>query len=395
MDSKFSLSDFDGIDIDGCLRAESYYLSKVNSDGGLKKRLELAYNNLVRTTYSFESIKESNRCDFLCFRGIERDDYSFFFNQVVEQIKEHSVIKVEDYRKPSDRLNLDVTAFINNNRHLIALIQEGNSIRKACLYLHLCSYLIVLSAIRKIEFKVLVVFADMQPVDYLLVSYFKKLGTKTVTLQHGLYVEYENYDTVNKVNYEQQCADYFLAWGECTGALIKKYHPETRVVICGKPVLSMAEMPLESEINDRPFILVVLDQAVFDKHNYEMLRVSHDYARLNNLLIKVKFHPQNDKYKYHEEFSFISESGDLKNAEFIIGHTSSLLFESLVLGLKVFKFKTEAPCLYMEENYQFSDLPRLQSIVCNEPMSIGQRQHYIAKTGIESESRYSQFFDSL
>jgi hypothetical protein len=395
MDSIFTVKDFDGIDIDNCLSAHFYSLKKVRSEGGLRDRFSLAFNDLVRSTYSFHSIGKEKNSDFLCFRGLVRDDYDYFFNQIICNIKNMSVIKVENFKIRNSRINLEVSKFVSNNVHLMALIKEPNPIRKACFYLHFCSILLVLQELKKIDFKVLLVFADMQPHDNLLVEFFKKRGKKTVTLQHGLYVEYDNYDTVNKINYERQCADYFLAWGECTGKLIKKHHPLTKVVICGKPELSVAHRPIEKLEEKIPYILVILDQPIFDDFNFAMIKITAEYAKNKGLRLKIKFHPQNDRQKYAKHFGGLDESSDLRGSQLLIGHTSSLLYEALVLGLKVLRYKTEIPCINLTENHEFCDSHELALKAKNVDISEEQASYFIAYTGIESERKYESFFKSL
>ncbi|WP_269520969.1 hypothetical protein [Alteromonas sp. BMJM2] len=393
MYSIFTAEDFKGINLQQCLSADAYYLKRVKSEKGLRERLDMAYRNLVRSDFTFNGIQNNKSCEYLCFRGLVRDDYRYFFNQVIQQIS-GEVIVVEDYHKETNSINLDLVSFVNENRHLMHLINENNAIRKLCLYLNLCSYLIVLDNLRAINFKVLVVFADMQPVDNLLVQYFRNRDVKTVTLQHGLYVEYKDYDTVNIVNYEQQCAQYFLAWGECTGKLIKDYHPETQVVLCGKPELSIAKSYETSELESN-YVLVVLDQPIFDEQNFEMIDIALNYGRLKGFDVKVRFHPQNDRSKYLCKFPGLVEGSDLGSSRLIIGHTSTLLFEAIVMGMNVMRFKTDIPCLPTPDELQFSNLDELKVNATGKSVSNEVSNYYIAKTKSASFEKYKKFFDSL
>ncbi len=388
--NKVSESELTGIDLEQVLSADVFSLRKIEDPVALKNYFNAVFKDLVHHFYIFPNVQA---CDFLCVRSLVRDDYKNLFHSIVNQIERHDVIIFEDYKKYSVDFNINASKFLVKNIHLMKSINEDNKIKKACLYVRLCSYLLLLNACKKINFSVLVVFADMQPAENLITQFFKLKGKKTVTLQHGLYVDYGGFETVNVINYENHIAEYFLAWGECTGSLIKEYHDLSKVVICGKPQVFMAA-DVFTKI-ERKYIYIILDQKIYDSINFDLINLANDLARERGLVIKVKFHPQNDKNKYFKAFNYISEGGGLEGAEFVLGHTSSLLFEAMVLGLKVYIYRTSAPCLYAPGNITFSCADGLRLAIKCGVLTQEQVKYYISDTGKDSEIRYKLFFNDI
>jgi len=394
---KVSLYELEGLDINAALTTESYYLNKVKSDEGLRERLSLSYSNFTRVKYNVVDLNDEDKVDIVCFRSMVRNDYKDFFHEVIDSISSTNLVIVEDYVEVLDVINLEHSRFLSENLHLISLINEKHPIRKACLFIYLCSCLYILKALQKFKFKVFLTFSDMQPVENLIVQYFKNKGVKTVTLQHGLYIDYSEIDTVNKVNYENQVAEYFLAWGECTGSLIKRYKPMTKVRVCGKPRIHMANNhSVNKEFKrDKKFIYVILDQNIYKDQNIQLLDIATKYAQVKSYDIVVKFHPQNIKSEYYALFKQISEEGCLTKASIIIGHTSSLVYECLVQGFKVFVFDTNAPNLPSDESIKFKSYEDLLILDGDSLHHNNYGEFYISDTGSSSRLKYKKFFKEL
>lgn len=396
MIKKLGIEDFNGIDIDRSLLPEKYYLDKVNSREGLYERLKLAYDDLIRAEYNVTTKKdESIDYQAVFFRSMNRTDYKALFHKITDQCEYDKIKVIEDFVKPTDRINIDVSRFVTDNQHFMHLINEDNKLKKIILFLKFCKALLILEKLKRIDFQVLVVFSDMQLLDNVLVAFFKKNGKKTVTMQHGLYVDYKDFDNVNSVNYLNHCSDYFLAWGECTGKLIKEYHPYSKVRICGKPDFTLAETSNGSRNVLENYCLVILDQELFGAENFHMLSIVKRFADKHKINIGVKFHPQNPKDQYLKKLPWIKESNDIKNCLFVVGHTSSLLFESVVRGKVAFRYKTKAPCLTFYSDYEFSDLKGLFKAYKNNNKENIDGSFYVAKKEVESERAYQRFFRDL
>ncbi len=263
-----------GIDINKVLYADSHWLHEnfMDKDIYYKKRcLKRWYIDFIYSDFNIGTTKDIHT---LCFRSLVRDDYKVLFHSITANINENKLL-IEDYKIKNEQLNIEASRFLSTNQWVLELIEADCPITKACLYIKFCSYLFVLEKIKKINFKRLVLFADMQPVENLLAQYFRLQNIETVTLQHGLYVEYKDMDTVNVINYKHCVSEFFLAWGNNTKLLIEKYCPDTKAIICGKPKILMANNNHNVEVKNS-FCLIVLDQNIFDKQNFEMIQCVKD-----------------------------------------------------------------------------------------------------------------------
>jgi hypothetical protein len=212
-------------------------------------------------------------------------------------------------------------------------------------------------------------------------------------MQHGLYIDYGNMDTVNVINYLHQPSEYFLSWGSYTTSLISQYHPDTKVVECGKPVVFSAESGSELSKKSRPYISVFLDQKIFNIQNETMLQIVIAYASKIGCEVRVRFHPSINKVEFLNKYPNIRESLYFQDANFVVGHTSSLIYEALALGCKAMRFASEIPAIPMPDDQTFRSLQELEEKVSMHP-KLGLEKEYIAATGEASLSRYANFFRS-
>jgi hypothetical protein len=351
-----------------------------------KRCLKRWYIDFIYSDFNIDTAKDVHT---LCFRSLVRDDYKELFHSITANINENKLL-IEDYKIKNERLNIEASRFLSTNQWVLELIEADCPIAKACLYIKFCSYLFVLEKIKNIKFKRLVLFADMQPVENLLAQYFRMQNIETITLQHGLYVDYKDMDTVNVINYKHCVSEFFLAWGNNTKLLIEKYCPDSKAIICGKPKILMANNCHNVEVK-KDFCLIVLDQRIFDKQNFEMIQcVKESNIELD---IYVKFHPSNNKKAYYDRFDWIKEGGELIHSELVIGHTTSVIYEALALGINVLKYTTEIPSLHLPCELEFKtikDLNSKQNISANLDEISSQ---YINCIDEKSMERYSLFFN--
>ncbi|RGP38592.1 hypothetical protein D1012_00190 [Pseudotabrizicola alkalilacus] len=219
------------------------------------------------------------------------------------------------------------------------------------------------------------------------------MGVPTVTLQHGLYVDYGDYDTVNKINYMHQPSEYFLSWGPETSELIGRYHPETRIVECGKPLIFNASPPAGTAAS-APYVSLFLDQKPFQAQNIEMIEIVLAYAQLKGMEVKVRFHPSLPKAEILKRYPGMTEQLHFTDAALIVGHTSSLLYEALALGCRVMRFATDIPAIPLPDNSQFSTLHELeQKLTLAQDKDLWRR--YFTALGEDALQNYRTFFDGL
>ncbi len=205
---------------------------------------------------------------------MKRNDYDVLFDTIYNSCHSISKCKYEFSLKKTLFFNIGVLFKLIKNIKIFTSLDKGSFIGRVYLYVTSVYCLNVLEKIVKCyKFKYLVTFADMQPVDNILVQYSKNKAITTITLQHGLYIDYSFFRNVNMVNYMNVTSDYFLSWGRDTKALINKYSPGSRVVICGKPI------PDIDNLETADYFTVIFDQNLFHEFNKKLRRLRMKYLK--------------------------------------------------------------------------------------------------------------------
>lgn len=253
------------------------------------------------------------------------------------------------------------------------------------------SYLEVNTKINKyINYKKLVVFSDMQSIENLLVQYAKLNELLTITMQHGLYIDYTEYENINSINYRNQVSDYFLSWGDDTSELISKWNPETKFFLCGKPI---KKEKMRNEESD--YFTLLFDQNLLISYNREMLQIAYKIAEKLKLRVNIRFHPRNNPLSYRIRKSQVYINKDIYESKFIIAHTTSLIHELLRQDVLVFKYDSKIPAITIPESLKFKDdkelLKKMDSLK-DDKIPVEKYIKYIDK---ESLDKYNEFFTWL
>lgn len=236
-----------------------------------------------------------------------------------------------------------------------------------------------------------VTHADMQPIENILIQYFKAIEVKTITLQHGLYVDYSQQPNINEVNYKNVVSDYFLAWGEETKRLIQKYHPKCKIEICGNPVLE------DNEYIQSDFFVLIFEQELLKEYNYKLLEIGREIESFLGIKLKVKFHPRNVFKDYSISRDEVVKFDTVYNAKFALGHTSTMMYQMMRLGIPTFKLASSVPCNVMNQKLIFNSFDELKNLI-EQSQSIDfkkEGEFYIKYLGAESLNIYTQFFQRL
>lgn len=381
------------IDIDQVLYYDRYEI-KDKSEEDLRVCLRSYLKNLLNCKISVPAVTKTGT---LFFRSLVRDDYKVLFHDIAETLQNNDIVFVEDYLSFSQGFNIEASEVLIKLHPMYYAFSASSPLERSCLYVRLCYYFLVLKSIARIDFKNLVLFSDMQPVEDFISQYVQKYDKRTISLQHGLYVDYGNYDTINKINYLHQPSRYFLAWGENTASLISRHHPSTQVTLCGKPRISaMSEVDASSVADHgQSYFTVVLDQSIFDEYNFKLLRIMSSFSAKNGMVMNVKFHPYNKKIKYnHLKIQYV-EGLPLRNSQFVVGHTSSLIYEVMCYGVPVYKFRSDIPCLATPEEISFDSLVELENSLAVDHDFLEISRQYISHFGPQSLERYREFFKSI
>lgn len=328
----------------------------------------------------------------LFIRSLGREDYAALFGAIFHACSGAPKTYLESFRKSKVKHNAKAADYIEKNIDLEDWIEVRDPLDRQCAFMVLVSYCFLLEYYADVKLRAVVAFSDMQPIENIFIQYFRSKGIPTVSAQHGLYIDYGEYKTINAINYMNHAADYFLAWGETTAALISAYHPKSKIVMCGKPLVFQGK--LNACKGSGRSIMLLLDQAIFEKENFAMSRLVLDYAKKHDYRVMVRFHPSLKKEVFFKAFPDIFEATNFLDADIIVGHTSSLLFEALALHKRVIQFSSEIPAIDLPKELQFKDLSSLKSAIAAliEP---DFARSYFHSLNNESKQRYAAFFDFL
>lgn len=391
--SGIDTSIFRQIDLNKVLYADQHRASQFDQ----QQKINLRKRTLLEYLYTNYCIPTQKKGMYLCISSMVREDYSELFKLILSSIRDEDKIILENYKIIQETRNVEACSLFVELMPYYYAFNARCSLDRAYMYIKLCEYVLLLKKITQFNFANLICFSDMQPAENLIAQYCRLQDKKTITLQHGLYVDYtaQGYQSVNDMNYLYHVSEYFLSWGENTKSLISKYHPDSKVIICGKPIMTTSEKPKNLDGNKNKYCSIVFDQKIFDEENFEMLEIASLYSKKYGLELNVKFHPQNNRHKYRTSGYEFHECLELEQSEFVIGHTSSLIYELMGRDVRVFKYKSDKPCLETPEEIMFRSLDELQNKLKKYVDYKKYYQEYISYSGQESVDKYKKYFAGI
>ena len=324
--------------------------------------------------------------EFLFFKSIKGKDYDKLFFEISSQCQYDK--HVIDLNSRKSILGFWGTLKVLRKVKLRSL-QKNNFSYRVFVFSYLLFITKVLAKAKSWRCDFYVSFADMQPIENVLTQFFKKQGVFTSTMQHGLYVDYSASPNINVVNYKNVVADNFLAWGEETKQLIELYKPGTNVHVLGKTNLN-----LKPSGEDSGYFTLIFDQVLFKDFNKKLLAIGYELANLTGYQMNIRIHPRDNINNYDiEQNSSIFIDEDISGSIFILGHTTSLIYELLSQGFKVFKLRSDVPANKGIEVLEFDDSGELLNLVKLQPTI--NPEYYIKYVGKEAKIKYREFFSKI
>lgn len=365
------------------------WILSFKSEQQKRDHLRAMYNQFLTTARDLPEAKDG---DVLFIRSLGREDYAFLFGSIAKVCDHPRKVMLNTFATRSVERNHDAVRFLSDHLDLIDRIRVRNPIDRQCAFLQLMSFGMILERYAALRPDALICFSDMQPIENLFARYFRHKGVPTVTCQHGLYIDYGEYKTINCINYLNHASEHFLAWGDETASLIRAYHPDARVHLCGKPVLHRGKIAPSSKTSKS--IQVILDQPIFEAENIAMFRLVSDFAKTAGHTVSVRYHPSINRETFSKKLGSPAEATDFLSADIVVGHTSSLLFEALALGKKVVQFKSAIPTVDLPSQLQFHDMATLRKAAGTKADPALARS-YFAHFGDEAKKAYREFFQTL
>jgi len=335
-------------------------------------------------------IPEKLNVKCLFIQSMDREDYNKFTNIIFHTIEldDKDFLLIQKKKK----LNFDFLSIgYSDIRNIWNSLETKNIVEKIYIVLNILQVKSIDKYLKGYNLKLLIAHADMQPVENYMVQYFKEKGIKTVTLQHGLYIDYSKYPNINEVNYKNVVSDYFLSWGEETKELIEKYHSNCKVLLCGNP--TEKEMAYKS----KDFFTVVFDQELFKEYNKKLIHIAQELSRKINLKILLKPHPRNNLNDYDLDKDLFIDNGSLNNSAFVLGHTTTMMFQLMRSGIPVFKYQTDIPSNKFNNDLIFSNINELMLKLEKKDQIdyIKEGKYYIKYIDNNSLEKYKEVIERL
>ena len=226
--------------------------------------------------------------------------------------------------------------FAMHIRQLLRLVVDLGTFEGFYFYCNCIRYSTLIASLRKFKPQMVVVFADMQPIDNAIAQSFKRRGIQTATLQHGLYVDYGNAETINRANYENVVCDYFFGLGREHRRAHSQHNPTTVAVNCGHPALEATVTSLDKKVT---FLS-------FSTKRSSPRKIKGFWTLPQNLQKQLGgwvmwgVHPRDSLSQYRIASNLLKNaSHPWKSCSFAIGHSSSIVYQALRAGLVVFQMR--------------------------------------------------------
>jgi hypothetical protein len=348
-------------------------------------------------------ISGSNKGFLFVEPSIKRDDYSKIYSTVYEQCwHEKSRISFKRRRRLSlYRIFIAITK--------LPYLFRLRKIEKPDKSFIICSPLVMLAIyFQTIEMlgikknldkfnlsasKGIVILGDIWDLERVFSNYANSKGILTITMQHAIFPAdvYENsYDILNYWKVPSRVA---LVWGNKSEVLFKKYSTGIKTIVCGNPMIEYTH----SEDDDSDIIGIVSDIPKYSNYNQEMINIAEQYAKEFKRRVFIRIHPTDTENNYTIDSTVSEFKNDINNAEFLIAHTSTMMYTCMVQGKKVFKLESDISFHEIDKRICFNTLTKLR--VCfNSSSSIDFEaiaKEQISHIGAESKENYKNAFKMI
>jgi len=276
-----------------------------------------------------------------------------------------------------------IRGFFGSNYSALFL-QEFQSVLKKFKYIYNYSVRTA-NIIKALSPKILFVHCGSYGGDSAIVTKIcKNHGIKIVEVQHGIVNKFHlayNYGFDKNSEYEKYLPDFFLSWGKYWTDQLKRL-PVNKVVIGNPEFINNFKNYSEKQLNkNNPIrlILVVSQGIVTEK----LVKLTEELSTKlpSNYKIIYKLHPGEvpfrDRYQslYNYENITVVTYGNIyeyiKSSDFIVGHTSTTLFEALPFEKPIFVLDDQLSRMYIpnEIGIRFKNADELREMILNPEKS--------------------------
>lgn len=199
--------------------------------------------------------------------------------------------------------------------------------------------------LKNIKVKAVITTQDNEPLDYIFTQLAKKNNIKTISHQHGIFLE--------RVGYEYYYSDYILVWGEKSKEFLEKKGvlKNKKCYIVGTSKFNFLLKYRNSEKKD--VVLCMTDDGKLSNKK-ELIKYFNDID-INFGKKIIKLHPYQNMENFKKEYSFLNKSiiitknyNILKNAKYLITFKTTALLDGIFMGASILDIVDESPKIKYE-----------------------------------------------
>ncbi len=359
--------------------------------------------------YYFDDNKKNY--DMIFFYGLSffRNDMKKRFDKFVSYFPYGLSLTVEEV----DNVRFNIIKFIISFIHcfvwIIELISNGFNFFEAIFLLPcLQSCYTVYSLPNEIvnnKVPLLCVFSQMTPDENFLIQIHKKLGSKTATLQHGVFFYDKLSDNLfNGVELLNSCVDYFLIWNEFTyDQAVDAGIDHEKLYILGMP--QFINFKTIKRCSSDKIFGIVLNGYTDDFHiqNLKMLEIANLFSKKFGWKYTLRYHPNMSKNYYAGclndcfidlDMSSISLDEYSNKVSFSIVSASSVFFELIYLNHPTVRLAGGIPGLKTEYN-TFKNVMQLNELIKDGILEINEDEFFYLCGTHDVLNSYDHFFKGV
>lgn len=344
---------------------------------------------------------KGNLSGILAFNSRKREDYEIFFQKVIgtcSSINRIEVTKGRCIRLDALKAYIGYFAESYNFEKIISdetldSAYKPTFIDKILTVSNLVSNYCMVKDIYTTDFsgiKGCLVYCDTLPMEAALIEACNRKGIVTITCQHGINIPSDKIESFHQLNYRYVPSKIALVWGKKNKELIEMYNPQCECIVCGNPTIT-----IESGLHCDDYIAVVGDIPENKKYNQIIISIAEKYARANNLRVIIRIHPTDNEENYHIDGAVSSYGKDIDKAEFILAHTTTMIFSYLIKGKKVFRLRSDIPYGLIDDSITFENVDELIALVDKSIDFKRIVKEQIQYCGDESTKKYEVYFNGI
>lgn len=402
--NNLNLADFKGIDIGKALTYSILGFEHKN----VVNELKAIVAPLVKNHYRI--LKNQGNVVFLWgLSTAKRKDHEEKFDSVANTIEDSCIIK-------ADRsLNLTFyPLYLFKLLKFIFVCKKLNAEKRLCRYIAywLFSLYCQLENLKTLynhikNKKLLCVWCDVMPSDYIAVEFFKSKGIKTATLQHG---EYNPNSLEGNLAYMLSPSDYFICFGKHASRLAQIAGLKNEKLLeLGNPEFVGKSLPQKMDNKKTGYFGLSLSYLDFKEENINLLKNAVLISEFTGLKCFIRQHPSLNMSDYSEythdkcfEFQDKKESMEkfIENVEFVVLGLSNVYISLIMKLIPVFRLQLPNKSdQYSDINWStFSDIEEFKKLYnkfINEP-SFMEQCMIEARCFLNSDDslrKYREFFE--